>query len=307
MTELVSKGHPDKVADAISDVVVSEYLKADPNNKVACETLISNTTIYLCGEVTGQANIEQPIKAKLKELGYDWDFTIVNNLQPQSKELTTIVENAGANDQCVVYGYAENTPYYMPKEYVTAYEVLEKLQTIEGLKPDAKVLVDGNTIYISTSHSEDLTLAEVQSRIKAVLGDKVVVNPAGTFTLYGSKADTGVTGRKIVVDAYGSGIPVGGGAYCGKDLTKLDRVAAYKAREIAVALVKQYKLDKCLVEMAYMIGDKLPKVKIYTNGVRNKEIEATLNLEDCSPRAIYYHYKDIDVTSLTYCPYMHLC
>ena len=307
MVELVSKGHPDKVADAISDVVVNEYLKANPKNKVACETLISGTSIYLCGEVTGEAEIEAPIKAKLKELGYDWEYTIINKLQTQSPELTSIVDKAGANDQCVVYGYAENAPYYMPREYVLAYETLTKLQGIPDLKPDAKVLVNGSKVYVSTSHADTLTLEALRQRVKAVLGEDVVVNPAGTFTLYGSKADSGVTGRKLVVDAYGTGIPVGGGAYSGKDLTKLDRVAAYRAREIAVELVKTHSLNKCLVELSYMIGDTTPSIKVYADGVLNEDLAKSIPLETCTPNALYQHYQGIDITTLTYCPYMHLC
>jgi S-adenosylmethionine synthetase len=207
----------------------------------------------------------------------------------------------------VVYGYAENTPYYMPKEYVTAYQTLEKLQGIPDLKPDAKVLVDGSTIMVSTSHAESLTLEALRARVKAVLGEDVIVNPAGTFTLYGSKADTGVTGRKIVVDAYGSGIPVGGGAYSGKDLTKLDRVAAYRAREIAVELVKTYNLDKCLVELSYMIGATTPQIKVYANGAYNPLLSGSISLETCTPKALYQKYTNLDVTTLTFCPYMQLC
>lgn len=329
MVELVSQGHPDKVADAISDVVVREYLKANKDNKVACETLISNGKIFLCGEVTGEVDtnvLHSAIINKVREIGYTEDYEIHDNLVKQSKELTEITNNGLANDQCVVYGYACTGADYMPIEYVIAYTTLNALKFIPGLRPDAKVLVDSETktIKISTSHEEYISLIElreiVEKRLKKSGGIfslyNILVNPAGTFVKCGPDADCGVTGRKIVVDAYGTGIPVGGGAFSGKDFSKLDRSAAYMSRIIAIDILRSLggtmkDLRNVTVETSYMIGDVTPKViaKIFdtTEGYQVLDVSkkyARILKPDYLKNFFNEHIDDI--TNYTWCPFMKL-
>lgn len=329
MVELVSQGHPDKVADAISDVVVREYLMVDKNNKVACETLISNGNVFLCGEVLGSVDEEilhEKIKNKIREIGYTEDYVIHDNLVKQSPELTVIANNQLANDQCVVYGYACDGPCYMPMEYYLAHDVLRNLKEISGLKPDAKVLVDSETktIKLSTSHCKEFDLYSLRETIKnhfERLGGlyttyKIEVNPAGTFIQCGPDADCGVTGRKIVVDSYGTGIPVGGGAFSGKDFTKLDRSAAYMSRIVAIdyfnSVSNQIRnIKSVLIETSYMIGDIKPKVTAVVttkDGASNRVNVTGMYSNILSPKFVkdFFNKNISDVTELTWCPFLKI-
>ena len=274
MTELVSLGHPDKVADFISDTVVDFYQNIDINARVACECLITGTDIILAGEVNiNTENIEQlykNINNNLSEIGYNCSWNIHNYMQVQSLELTEIVKEYKANDQSIVWGYAnaKHNKLFLPEEYFIGLCILEDMKN--QYNPDKKILVDKEhkTIKISVSHDADISLDELRNNVTETINDillkkfyidnwKIIVNPAGTFIKYGPAADTGVTGRKLAVDNYGQDIPIGGGAFSGKDQSKLDKSAAFYARHLAKNyLLSSAKMSEVYVKLSFMIGEE---------------------------------------------------
>lgn len=360
-SESVSEGHPDKVADQISDAVLDEFLARDPQSKVACETLVTTGQTIIAGEVKSQAYIDlQSIARKvITEIGYDrselcFDGNscgVFSALHEQSADINRGVERAdaaeqGAGDQGMMFGYATNeTPQYLPLTLALSHALLEVLAEIrrEGvdmtyLRPDAKSQVtveyDGadrpvrvHTIVVSTQHDEfirptaenGLTQAEADEKMLAIIrrdveeillprvkervGAEVAglfderlilhVNPTGKFVIGGPHGDTGLTGRKIIVDTYGGRGAHGGGAFSGKDPSKVDRSAAYAARHIAKNLVAAGVADRALVQVAYAIGVARP-VSLYVNtygtskaGMSDAELSAKVSeLVDMRPKAI---------------------
>lgn len=360
-SESVSEGHPDKVADQISDAVLDEFLARDPQSKVACETLVTTGQTIIAGEVKSQAYIDlQSIARKvITEIGYDrselcFDGNscgVFSALHEQSADINRGVERAdaaeqGAGDQGMMFGYATNeTPQYLPLTLALSHALLEVLAEIrrEGvdmtyLRPDAKSQVtveyDGedrpvrvHTIVVSTQHDEfirptaenGLTQAEADEKMLAIIrrdveeillprvkervGAEVAglfderlilhVNPTGKFVIGGPHGDTGLTGRKIIVDTYGGRGAHGGGAFSGKDPSKVDRSAAYAARHIAKNLVAAGVADRALVQVAYAIGVARP-VSLYVNtygtskaGMSDAELSARVSeLVDMRPKAI---------------------
>lgn len=251
MTELVSKGHPDKLADLISEVVVKNC-----KGKVACETLITGNTIIIAGEVTNfSAGVYDAIREALKKVGYSDNWNIVNYTQKQSEELAKMTK---ANDQSIAWGYACKEKYYMPKEYGIAYDALLKLED-PRLEPDKKILVDGNKISVSVSHKG--SVEDARKVVRELLGEDVIVNPAGSFTIYGPYGDTGVTGRKLACDFYGQNIPIGGGALFGKDMSKMDKSMALYARKKAIEVLQKFDVYEVKVKCSCMIGDEFFKVQ----------------------------------------------
>lgn len=360
-SESVSEGHPDKVADQISDAVLDEFLARDPQSKVACETLVTTGQTIIAGEVKSQAYIDlQSIARKvITEIGYDrselcFDGNscgVFSALHEQSADINRGVERAdaaeqGAGDQGMMFGYATNeTPQYLPLTLALSHALLEVLAEIrrEGvdmtyLRPDAKSQVtveyDGadrpvrvHTIVVSTQHDEfirptaenGLTQADADEKMLAIIrrdveeillprvkervGAEVAglfderlilhVNPTGKFVIGGPHGDTGLTGRKIIVDTYGGRGAHGGGAFSGKDPSKVDRSAAYAARHIAKNLVAAGVADRALVQVAYAIGVARP-VSLYVNtygtskaGMSDAELSAKVSeLVDMRPKAI---------------------
>lgn len=360
-SESVSEGHPDKVADQISDAVLDEFLARDPQSKVACETLVTTGQTIIAGEVKSQAYIDlQSIARKvITEIGYDrselcFDGNscgVFSALHEQSADINRGVERAdaaeqGAGDQGMMFGYATNeTPQYLPLTLALSHALLEVLAEIrrEGvdmtyLRPDAKSQVtveyDGedrpvrvHTIVVSTQHDEfirptaenGLTQAEADEKMLAIIRRDVEeillprvkervgaeeaglfderlilhVNPTGKFVIGGPHGDTGLTGRKIIVDTYGGRGAHGGGAFSGKDPSKVDRSAAYAARHIAKNLVAAGVADRALVQVAYAIGVARP-VSLYVNtygtskaGMSDAELSAKVSeLVDMRPKAI---------------------
>lgn len=360
-SESVSEGHPDKVADQISDAVLDEFLARDPQSKVACETLVTTGQTIIAGEVKSQAYIDlQSIARKvITEIGYDrselcFDGNscgVFSALHEQSADINRGVERAdaaeqGAGDQGMMFGYATNeTPQYLPLTLALSHALLEVLAEIrrEGvdmtyLRPDAKSQVtveyDGedrpvrvHTIVVSTQHDEfirptaenGLTQAEADEKMLAIIRRDVEeillprvkervcaevaglfderlilhVNPTGKFVIGGPHGDTGLTGRKIIVDTYGGRGAHGGGAFSGKDPSKVDRSAAYAARHIAKNLVAAGVADRALVQVAYAIGVARP-VSLYVNtygtskaGMSDAELSAKVaELVDMRPKAI---------------------
>ncbi len=332
-SESVSEGHPDKVADAISDGVLDACLREDLNSRVACETLVTTGLVVVAGEITTKAyvDIQDVVRGIIKKIGYnkgEYKFEaescgILNAIHSQSPDIAMGVDTGGAGDQGMMFGYAcDQTPELMPMPIVYAHKLMKKLADIRHnelelmpyLRPDSKSQVtieyDDNgqpkrvdTIVISTQHDPDATQARIKEDvlkyvIPAVIPEqyldkdlKVLVNPTGRFEIGGPHGDSGLTGRKIIVDTYGGWAPHGGGAFSGKDPSKVDRSAAYATRHIAKNIVAAKLAKECMVQVAYAIGVAEP-VSIFVDtkgtGVKSdKEIAEIIRKEvDMTPKGI---------------------
>ena len=317
-SEQVSLGHPDKICDQISDRLLDAYLSCDENSRVAIETLIKNNNIIVAGEVTSntKVNVNNVIKSVLQDIGLDDvnTYNITNLIDKQSPDIAMGVDIGGAGDQGIIFGYATNeTPECMPLAYMMATKALIRLRELyhPKLKQDAKAQVtvdyteDGikiDTFLLSTQHTEDIKQSEINSIISKIMKEvaveynmntdfKILVNPTGRFVIGGSFGDCGVTGRKIIADSYGGYAKHGGGAYSGKDYTKVDRSAAYMARYLAKHLLKKYNFKYCEVQIAYAIGVAKP-VSVNVDYVSNEKhylkdiIDYINNNFDLSPQGI---------------------
>jgi S-adenosylmethionine synthetase len=292
-SESVTEGHPDKIADQISDAVLDAVLADDPTGRVACEVLVTTGTCIVAGEITTTTYVDVPKIARgtIEYVGYndasygfDSNTCGVHNLiQSQSPDISMGVDTGGAGDQGLMFGYAcDETPELMPLPIMMAHKLVRRLSEsrrqgeLEFLRPDGKSQVSveyaGNTpkrieaVVISTQHSPDVSTEELRTRVKKHIIDTVVpqnmvdsqtkyhINPTGRFVVGGPHGDTGLTGRKIIVDTYGGMGRHGGGAFSGKDPTKVDRSACYMARYIAKNLVAAGLATRCEVQLAYAIG-----------------------------------------------------
>ncbi len=336
-SESVSEGHPDKVCDRISDMVVDTYLGMEPQARVACETLTTTNKVVLAGETRGpEINNDElisKVRSCIKDIGYDQDgFTykeatkVECHLHSQSADIAMGVDSSsnkdeGAGDQGIMFGYACNeTDVLMPAPIHFSHRILRlmaedrKSGKLKGIEPDSKSQItieykDGvpanvKSVVISTQHSKDVDLAKVKelcvpyiekSIPKNLLGsldeNEIYINPTGNFVIGGPDGDTGLTGRKIIVDTYGGAAPHGGGAFSGKDPTKVDRSAAYASRYLAKNIVASKISDKCLIQLAYAIGVSKPLsiyVDLFSNDEeKNKHVEKLIKDNfDLSPRGI---------------------
>ncbi|MBE8162857.1 MAG: methionine adenosyltransferase [Bdellovibrionaceae bacterium] len=303
-SESVSEGHPDKVADQISDGVLDAYLKQDPLSRVACETMITKDLLVIGGEVTSKAkvNIEEVSKNIVKDIGYTseeegFDINsckVIVSLNSQSPDIALGVDaktqsdgEQGAGDQGLMFGYANvETKEYMPLSISLSHQLVKKLakmrksKVVNFLRPDSKSQVsveyaDGQikrieSIVLSTQHNEEVDQKQIVDLVRDQLIPSVVpkelidnnthffINPTGRFVVGGPKGDCGLTGRKIIVDTYGGHGSHGGGAFSGKDLSKVDRSASYAARHIAKNIVAAGLAKKCLIQLSYAIGVAAP-------------------------------------------------
>lgn len=283
-SEQVSCGHPDKICDQISDAIVTDCLRHDRNSRVAVECLIKDYDIIIAGEITSahQPDYKALVKKVLYRIGLSKDsdkYKIAVHITQQSADIALGVDQDGAGDQGMMYGYAtDETREMLPIPFVLATEALDRLSRLQSpiLLPDAKSQVTYDyknkrieTFLISTQHREDVPLNDVRNLVESVMRDtarahglnldfSALVNPTGRFVIGGSFADTGVTGRKIIADTYGGACRHGGGAFSGKDPSKVDRSAAYMARKIAKDLVRFHFAKRCEVQLAYAIGLKEP-------------------------------------------------
>lgn len=278
--ESVTRGHPDKICDQVSDAVLDACLTQDPKSRVAIECLGSHGLMVIGGEVTTKAKFDTVNIARrvYRNAGYKEGLEIITRVVKQSSDISQGVDSGGAGDQGIMYGYATNeTKEYLPLGVVYAHKLtkglerLRKKKIIPWLGPDGKSQVTVSngkvkTVLVSTQHSADVSLREIKKTLKKKLigplkikGDyRILVNPTGKFIVGGFAADTGVTGRKIMVDTYGGIIPHGGGCFSGKDPTKVDRSAAYMARFAAKNVVAKGLAEKCLVSVSYAIGRAEP-------------------------------------------------
>jgi S-adenosylmethionine synthetase len=353
-SESVSEGHPDKVADQISDAIVDLFLSKDPEARVACETMTTTNRVVLAGEIRGRGimdqngnwapgireEIEQAVRNVVKSIGYEqqgfhWDrFDFANHLHPQSAHIAQGVDandnkDEGAGDQGIMFGFAcDETPDLMPATLDYSHKILMEMAKDRHsgmapfLEPDAKSQVtlrfeDGKpakatAIVVSTQHKPGYDKGEKQAELHAyvkdvvarvmpqqLLGNETVyhINPTGSFEIGGPDGDAGVTGRKIIVDTYGGAAPHGGGAFSGKDPTKVDRSAAYAARYLAKNIVAAGLARRCTIQLAYAIGVPEPlSLYVDTHGtgtVGDEQIEQAIGqigkLGRLTPRGIRTH------------------
>ena len=338
-SESVSEGHPDKVSDCISDAIVDLFLDAEPEARVAVETLTTTNRVVLAGEVRGPASInadvmEDAARRVVRKIGYEQDgfhwknMSVEVHVHEQSVDIAMGVDSGdnkdeGAGDQGIMFGYATNeTAVYMPAPIHYSHLILKSLADarhggVTALGPDSKsqvtlkyedgVPVGATSIVVSTQHSADVSQAEVRDivlpHIEKVLPsgwmcpeDGLYINPTGNFVIGGPDGDAGLTGRKIIVDTYGGASPHGGGAFSGKDPTKVDRSAAYASRYLAKNVVAAGIADRCTIQLAYAIGVSHP-LSLYvdfhgTGKVDPAQLEKILfEVMDLSPRGIREHLK----------------
>ena len=336
-SESVSEGHPDKVCDRISDMVVDSYLSQDPFSRVACETLTTTNKVILAGEIRGpeikKEEIIQKVRDCIKDIGYDQDgFTwkektkIEYHLHSQSADIAMGVDSKankdeGAGDQGIMFGYAcKETEVLMPAPIHFSHKILRLMASdrksgkLAGIEPDSKSQVtmayeNGKpskvtSVVISTQHSKDLNQEQVKDLVypyikksipenflKNLNEKEVYINPTGQFIIGGPDGDTGLTGRKIIVDTYGGAAPHGGGAFSGKDPTKVDRSAAYVARYLAKNIVAAGVSESCLIQLAYAIGVSKPLsilIKLdEKDSQKTEEVKKIIDQNfDLSPRGI---------------------
>lgn len=308
--ESVTSGHPDKICDQISDSILDAYLAQDPNSRVAVETFGSHGLLVIGGEVTSRGEVEAGDLARniYKRIGYDDSLKIVTNIVKQSPDIAQGVDNGGAGDQGIMYGYATSeTPEFLPLAVSLVHKLTSGLENLRRnnpecswLGPDGKSQItvqDGKvkTVLISCQHQDSMSQPEIKSvliknLIGPVVGDltgvEILINPTGKFVVGGFTADTGLTGRKIIVDTYGGLIPHGGGAFSGKDPTKVDRSAAYMARFVAKNVVANGLAKECLVSVAYAIGRAEPLMVHFQNEQGEDLSFAVKDKFDFRPRAI---------------------
>ena len=338
-SESVSEGHPDKVCDRISDMVVDTYLSKDPQSRVACETLTTTNKVVLAGEIRGPSLIKDElidrVRECIKDIGYEqkgfhWKHCEIDNyLHEQSADIAMGVDSGsskdeGAGDQGIMFGYAcRDTETLMPAPIHYSHQILLKMAEARksGLnnefEPDSKSQVtmlyeNGKpskvtSIVISTQHKEGFTPLQIKEAVTPIVkncipsnllqnlsDEEFYVNPTGNFVIGGPDGDSGLTGRKIIVDTYGGAAPHGGGAISGKDPTKVDRSAAYAARYLAKNIVAADLADECVIQLSYAIGISKPlSIYVNTNGT-NKVDEVKIEklipeLFDLSPRGIREH------------------
>ncbi len=341
-SESVSEGHPDKVADRISDTIIDAFLEKDPYSRVAVETMVTTNFVALAGEVRGPDDLDHDkfkelTREAIKDIGYEqrgfhWrDCEITSQIHSQSADIAQGVDEGtgtdkeeGAGDQGIMFGYATNeTPELMPAPIMYSHEILRRMAEdrhsgkVQGFGPDSKSQVTlayengkpvrATSLVVSTQHDESLSLGDVRELVlpyfEEVLpegwlpsDDEIYVNPTGRFVIGGPDGDAGLTGRKIIVDTYGGAAPHGGGAFSGKDPTKVDRSAAYAARYLAKNIVAAGLSDKCTIQLSYAIGISKPlSVYVDTAGT-NKVDEAKIakiagEIMNLSPRGIREHLK----------------
>ena len=338
-SESVSEGHPDKVCDRVSDMVVDAYLSADPLSRVACETLATTNKVVLAGEVRGPSidkdNLIDQVRECIKDIGYEqkgfhWkNCEIENHLHEQSSDIAMGVDSGsnkdeGAGDQGIMFGFAcKDTESLMPAPIYYAHQILLKMaearknKSNEEFEPDSKSQItmlyeNGKpkkvtSVVVSTQHKEGLSPGHIKDLVRPIVYDCIpenlinelkdkdfYVNPTGNFVIGGPDGDSGLTGRKIIVDTYGGAAPHGGGAFSGKDPSKVDRSAAYAARYLAKNIVAANLAEECVIQLSYAIGVSKPlSIYINTNGtsqVDETKIENLIpELFDLSPRGIREH------------------
>lgn len=321
--EIVFRGHPDKVADQISDALLDAYLEQDKNSRCGIEVVGGKGKIFVTGEVTssGIVDVEKVTKSVLKDIGYSTDYEIIDNIGKQSPDIAQGVDIGGAGDQGMMFGYAcRETPQYLPKAMVILQELSRFYDTLchkdKRFLPDGKAQITG--VYDDLNRLtkiKDFTISYQNTEIEREETDKILtdyaikicekygifeieafhINPTGRFLIGGFEGDAGLTGRKIVVDNYHSFAPVGGGAFSGKDPTKVDRSAAYKARQLACeCLAVRNDFNWCEIQISYAIGLEMP-LGIYVHTDKGDLQNIEWAYPECTPKRIIENLRLKDV------------
>lgn len=254
--EFVSPGHPDKICDFIADSVLDEYLKGDPKSRVAVEVLGGHGVVTLTGEVTSSADCD--VESVVKKI-VSRDYEVRVNISKQSSEISRGVDTGGAGDQGIMIGYAANeSETFMPREYEIARSLCQEIYEVYPSDGKTQVTIRGEEVLAVVASFQNTKTKELEELVRSsIKADRYLINPAGEWRTGGFDADSGLSGRKIVVDNYGPEVSVGGGSFSGKDPTKVDRSAAYMARHVAVDLLKKHKAQVVKTRLAYAIG--IPK------------------------------------------------
>jgi len=334
-SESVTEGHPDKIADQISDCVLDAVMAEDPSGRVACEVLVTTGVCVVAGEITTEAHLDIPKLARetIRDIGYtdasygfDWQTCgIINMVQRQSPDIAMGVDTGGAGDQGLMFGYAcDETPELMPLPIMMAHKLVRRLSEVrragilDFLRPDGKSqvsveYVDGTprritAVVVSTQHSDRISIEDLREQVRRHVIDPVIpqamvdrqtqyhINPTGRFVIGGPHGDTGLTGRKIIVDTYGGVGRHGGGCFSGKDPTKVDRSACYMARYIAKNIVAAGLARRCEVQLAYAIGVAEP-VSVSVNTLETGTLPDTRIVElireyfPLTPKGMIEHLK----------------
>ncbi len=340
-SESVSEGHPDKISDLISDSIANAIINGNINHRAAVETLVTTNSVVVAGEYKRDTPIDDDtidaiVRQVVKNIGYEqegfhWaNLTVVNKLHGQSADIALGTDDFGAGDQGLMFGYACNeTPDLMPSAIYYSHKILKRLAVErrngeEWIGPDSKSQVtmqyDGigkpvgiSTIVCSTQHSDDVSTQMVRDRVEQIITEELsdvdlkntefLINPTGRFVIGGPDGDTGLTGRKIIVDTYGGYAPHGGGAFSGKDCTKVDRSAAYMARYLAKNIVASGKAENCTVQLSYAIGVVEPtSVYVYADGKVREDLAKELKQHvDLTPIGIINKFDlfNMDLTKTT--------
>ncbi|MBN1879598.1 methionine adenosyltransferase [bacterium] len=332
-SESVTEGHPDKIADQISDAILDEIMRADPMGRVACETLVTTGLAFVAGEITTETYVDIPtvVRETIREIGYDrakygfdcYTCAVISSIDKQSPDIAQGVDTGGAGDQGLMFGFASNeTSEFMPTPIALAHSLVARMTEIrksglvDYLRPDGKSqvsiqYVNGKperveAVVLASQHSETVSIDHLREELTELVIKHVVpaemldkntklhINATGKFVVGGPQGDAGLTGRKIIVDTYGGWAPHGGGAFSGKDPTKVDRSATYMARYIAKNLVAAGVADQVTVQLAYAIGVADPvSIFIDTHGETRfsiKELEtAVRNIFPLTPKGIIEH------------------
>ena len=341
-SESVSEGHPDKISDLISDTIANAIINGNENHRAAIETLVTTNSVVVAGEYKRDVplsddTVDAIVRQVVQNIGYEQDgfhwanLTVVNKLHAQSADIALGTDDFGAGDQGLMFGYACNeTPNLMPSAIYYSHKILKRLAAErrsgneEWIGPDSKSQVTMEydtvgkpvgikTIVCSTQHTDDVSTQMVRDRVEQIIREEItdwnlsqtefLINPTGRFVIGGPDGDTGVTGRKIIVDTYGGYAPHGGGAFSGKDCTKVDRSAAYMARYLAKNVVATGKAENCTVQLSYAIGVKEPtSVYVYADGIVRKEFSDYFRKNiDLTPKGIIDRFNlfDLDLTTTT--------
>lgn len=329
-SESVTEGHPDKIADQISDAVLDAVLANDPNGRVACETMVTTGMAFIAGEISTNTYVEFPqlVRETIRDIGYTrakFGFdsetcAVISSIDPQSVDIAQGVDTGGAGDQGLMFGFAcDETPELMPMPIQMAHALTRQLSearrngVLDWLRPDGKSQVSVeyrngrperiDAVVISCQHSEDIDIADLRSDVRSKIINPVIpadlvdertnyyINPTGRFVTGGPQGDCGLTGRKIIVDTYGGVGSHGGGAFSGKDPSKVDRSASYRARHVAKNIVAAKLASRCEVQLAYAIGIVEPvSVMVDTFGTGEVEDDrltrAVREVFDLTPRGI---------------------
>lgn len=306
--EFVSPKHPDKICDFIADSILDAYLEGDKSSRVAIEVMGGHNLITINGEVTSISNpdIESIVKNIVGE-----DFKIISNIVLQSSQIARGVDTGGAGDQGIMKGYATSeTETYLPLEYNLARNLCQKIFEVYPYDGKTQVTVDNGVVTTVVASFQNTKNDELLELVKDIIDSKeYFINPAGEWNQGGFDADTGLSGRKLIVDNYGPEITIGGGSFSGKDYTKVDRSGAYMARKIAVDLLEKYKAKEVYTKLAYAIGKSEPvmavAVIVYPSQEGNNSEEVDITDYDLSPKGIHKYLKLDEVKFKETCTWGH--